>query len=256
MLNHRNIVILFCIVLISLVTLDIQFHVHWIVYVLVFSLFLFVEIYGAASISAGFHVKALCKLDTSEKWLVLSFDDGPVANTEKVLAVLDDFEVKATFFCIGKRIKEKEHVLKSMDAKGHIIGNHSYTHSFLYDLKSTGSFINDIELASREIQRVIGKKPAFFRPPYGVTTPGLSRACNKLDLQVIGWSIRSLDTQKKDRQKLLSGIKKQLKPGSILLLHDTVSGIEVVVKELLIFLKENNYKVVALDQAIQKRAYA
>jgi peptidoglycan/xylan/chitin deacetylase (PgdA/CDA1 family) len=161
-----------------------------------------------------------------------------------------------TFFCIGKKIQGNEYILKEIHAKGHLIGNHSYAHNFLYDLKSTSSFVNDLELAGDEIERVIGKKPAFFRPPYGVTTPGIARACKKLNLEVIGWNIRSLDTQISDRQELLERIKSKLSPGSILLLHDTIHGTELAVKELLGYLKENNYKIVPLDEAIEKKAYA
>ena len=74
-------------------------------------------------------------------------------------------------------------------------------------------------------------------------------------MQVIGWNIRSLDTSIKDKQQVLSRIKERLEPGSIVLMHDTVTGMEIVLKELLIYLKEKNYTVVALDQLLQKKAY-
>lgn len=255
MLRHHNIVILFLVLLSSLIYFDARHTVHWSLYVLLVLLFLSVEFYGAYFIHSNFHVRAICDAKTKDKVISLSFDDGPAIETEKILEVLDAFNVKATFFCIGNHIKNKEQILKKIDAKGHLIGNHSYSHGFMFDLKTTKDLISDLEHCNREIERSIGKKPAFFRPPYGVTTPGLARAVKKLGLSVIGWNIRSLDTSIKDKQQVLQRIKSRLKPGAIILLHDTISGTELVLRELLTYLEEQQYKVVPLDQLIQKQAY-
>jgi peptidoglycan/xylan/chitin deacetylase (PgdA/CDA1 family) len=240
----------------GLIVLNGSYNVHWIFYVLLFLTFSFIEFYGAYFIHSNFHLKAICQVKTSEKLIALTFDDGPALQTEKVLEVLAEFDAKATFFCIGNRIKGKENILEKADAYGHIIGNHSYSHGFLFDLKNTKALVLDLQLADDEIKKAIGKSPAFFRPPYGVTTPGLARAGKKLNLKVIGWNIRSLDTSIQDKQKVLERIKERLEPGSIVLMHDTITGIEIVLKELLIYLKENNYKIVPLDILIQKKAYA
>lgn len=256
MLKHRNIVVLFIALLIALVAMNKVYHVHWFYYVALVLVFFGIEFYGASYISSGFHLKAICQTDTADKAVALTFDDGPVSQTENVLAVLNDFDVKATFFCIGNRIKGNEAVLRKMNETGHLIGNHSYSHGFFFSLKNTRGLTRDMNLATLEIERVIGRSPAFFRPPYGVTTPGIARAVSKLNLNVIGWNIRSLDTSTKDRQKVLVRIKERLRPGSIILLHDTVDGIDFLLKDLLTYLKDNNYKVVGLDKLIQKNAYA
>ncbi len=256
MLKHRNIVVLFLLIVAGLIGLN-KFHsIHWSIYVFLFLIFSFIEFYGAAFIHSNFHLSAICRANTQDKIIALTFDDGPALQTENVLRVLEETNTKATFFCIGNRIKGKEDILKKIDEAGHLIGNHSYSHGFLFDLKNTSSFVNDLELANAEIKKVIGKEPVFFRPPYGVTTPGLARATKKLNLEVIGWNIRSLDTSITDKQEILARIKERLKPGSIVLMHDTITGIEIVLKELLIHLKENNYTVVPLNTLIQKKAYA
>jgi len=249
-------VILFVLLLAGLIYIDNTRDVHWSLYLLLFFVFSGIEFYGACYINSGFHQKAICNVHSSDKLIAMTFDDGPALQTEKILKVLAEFDAKATFFCIGKHIKGKEEILKKIDADGHLIGNHSYSHGFFIDLKNTRSLVNDLELANSEIKKVIGKSPVFFRPPYGVTTPGLARATKKLNFKVIGWNIRSLDTRIKDKQEVLSRIKKRLKPGSILLLHDTIAGTEIVLKELFLYLKEQNYKVVALDQLIHEKAYA
>jgi peptidoglycan/xylan/chitin deacetylase (PgdA/CDA1 family) len=254
MLKHRNIVVLFSLLLIALLVLDWTRDVPLIFYFLLLFIFLSIEFYGAAFISSNFHIKAICKADTQDKTVALTFDDGPSQKTEKVLEVLREFDTKATFFCIGKNIKGNETVLKKTDSEGHLVGNHSYSHDNLYDLKNTSYFIRDLSRANEEIKNCIGRDPHFFRPPYGVTTPDLARAVNKMNFEVIGWNIRSLDTVK-DKNQVLTRIIDHLKPGSIILMHDAVSGIEIVLRELLIYLKNNNYKVVGLDTLIQKKAY-
>ncbi|WP_317898308.1 polysaccharide deacetylase family protein [Aurantibacillus circumpalustris] len=255
MLKHRNIVILFICGIITLVFLNRTYTIHWSLYLFLFLVFLIIEFYGAYFIHSNFHIKAICKVKTKDKVVALSFDDGPVLQTEKVLKVLDEFNVKATFFCIGNRIKGNEEILKKISAKGHLIGNHSYSHGYFIDLKNTTSFVNELELANKIIHETIGKTPTFFRPPYGVTTPALARATKKLNMDVIGWNIRSLDTSIKNPQKVLERIKERLQPGSIVLMHDTVIGIEIVLKELLTYLKDQNYTVIALDQLLEKKAY-
>jgi peptidoglycan-N-acetylglucosamine deacetylase len=248
MLKHRNIVILFILSLIGSIILNTFFSVHWIFYFVLFGLFLSIEFYGAYSIHSDFHLKAICRINTNTQNVALTFDDGPAAQTEKILSVLADFNAKATFFCIGNRIKGKETLLKKIDEQGHIVGNHSYSHGYFFDFKNTFSLVNDLELANTEIRKVIGRSPAFFRPPYGVT--------KKLNFEVIGWNIRSLDTQLKNKQEILERVKTKLVPGSIILMHDTVNGIELVLKELLVYLKENNYTVVPLDVLLEKKPYA
>lgn len=256
MLKHRNIVVLFVLVFTALVILNKIFIIHWAVYVILLLIFFGIEFYGAYFIHSDFHVKAICESNTSDKVIALTFDDGPVQETENILKMLGEHQATATFFCIGNRIKGKEFLLRKMDEQGHIIGNHSYSHNFLFDLKTTASLLNDIELANAAIKNVIGKSPVFFRPPYGVTTPGIARAVKRTNVEVIGWNIRSLDTSIKDAQIILKRITDRLKPGSIVLLHDTIPGTELVLKELLNYLKKHNYRVVGLDTLIQKKAYA
>ncbi|OFY83375.1 MAG: hypothetical protein A3F72_20140 [Bacteroidetes bacterium RIFCSPLOWO2_12_FULL_35_15] len=219
--------------------------------------FFSIEFYGAYFVNSGFHIEAICEVNTNENSVALSFDDGPMPiRTEKVLTVLKKFNAKATFFLIGNRIKGNESLLLKMDNEGHLMGNHSFSHSFFFDLMSSKQLISDLQYGNNEIQRVIGKTPLFFRPPYGVTTPGLAKACRHLKFDVIGWNVRSLDTSIKNKEQLLQRVKQRIKPGSIILFHDTVDGIDLVLEDVLNYLKEKNYTVIPLDKLIQKNAYS
>ncbi|MES2590659.1 MAG: polysaccharide deacetylase family protein [Bacteroidota bacterium] len=257
MLNHRVVSITFIVIVLMLIGLGFTYPIHWLWFVIPVILFFSVEFYGAYFVNSGFHIDTICEKQTNEKIVALTFDDGPMpGRTENVLAVLKKFDVKATFFCIGKRIKGNEDILKQIHEHGHLIGNHSFSHSNLFDLMTAKQFINDLQLGNQEIEKVIGKQPLFFRPPYGVTTPGLAKACKGLNYHVIGWNVRSLDTTIKDKQQLVDRVTKRIQPGSIVLFHDTVENIEIALEEILNYLKQNNYRVVELDKLIQKQAYA
>lgn len=257
MLNHRTTLVMFIVFWASLIGLNFVYPINWFWFFISILLFFSIEFYGAYFVDSGFHIKTINSIKTDEKIVALTFDDGPMPQrTENVLNVLNKYDAKATFFCIGNRIKGNEGLIKRIHREGHLIGNHSYSHSNLFDLMNTKQMVKDLQSGNEEIKKVIGKDPLFFRPPFGVTTPFLARACIKLNFYVIGWNVRSLDTTIKNKQKLAERVIKRIKPGSIVLFHDTVDGVELVLEEVLNYLKQNNYKVVELDKLIQKKAYA
>lgn len=256
MLKHFNIVTLFLLTLFVLLYLDQNSDIPTWCYGLTLLAFLTIEFYGAAYIRSGFHVKAFCEADTRENVVALTFDDGPHENTEAILKILDNHQVKATFFCIGKNIVGREHILKQSFAAGHTIANHSFSHGHWFDLKTTDAMEKDLRSSEERIKAEIGKKPLYFRPPYGVTTPALARAIKQLNYQCIGWNIRSLDTKGELPEVVLNRIQKKIKPGSVILLHDTITSSALLTDQLLTWLKENNYRVVPLPDLVQKPAYA
>ena len=255
MLRHRYIVILFIFLMALPFLVDYFSKPPLLYFVLVTAAFLSIEFYGAYVIDSKFHLKTICKGETSEKLVALTFDDGPGIETLAILDLLKETRTPATFFCIGSKIKNHEAILKRMDAEGHTIGNHSFHHGFFIDFKLTNGFIKELKETNSLITSVIGKTPQFFRPPYAVTTPALARALKKLNLFTIGWNIRSFDTSIQDKQVVLQRIKKRLKPGAIILLHDTIEANAILVKDVLDYLKEQQYQVDSLETLINKKAY-
>jgi len=146
-----------------------------------------------------------------------------VRRQPEILHLLQQHAVKATFFCIGKRIPGNESILQQIKEDGHIIGNHSYSHHFWFDMFSSKKMLQDLRLMDEEVERVAGVQPKLFRPPYGVTNPNLSKAITSGGYTPIGWSVRSMDTVIKDERKLLAKINKGLHPGAVFLFHDTIS---------------------------------
>ena len=138
-----------------------------------------------------------------------------------ILQVLKAHHTEAAFFCIGERIGGNEQLLQQILAEGHIIGNHSYSHHFWFDLFSSRKMLNDMQLMGEATRQITGMVPRLFRPPYGVTNPNLRKAIESGGYISVGWSVRSFDTVIKKQDKLLQKINSALKPGAIFLFHDT-----------------------------------
>jgi peptidoglycan/xylan/chitin deacetylase (PgdA/CDA1 family) len=211
---------------------------------------------GSANIQSGFFIKAYCNANSSEKKIAITFDDGPDQRyTPLVLEILSKYKAPATFFVIGKNIKGNEALLKRVDAEGHIIGNHTFSHSFFIDLKSKFGFMFELDQTSDLVFNAIGKRMKFFRPPYGVTTPNLARASKALNYSVIGWSVRSFDTKKNSADTIIQRVKEHLKPGAIILFHDTSAKSVNVLEQTLNFAKENGFIIVSTGELLGIEPY-
>ena len=209
-------------------------------------------VYGSATIQSNFFIKAFCSSNTTEKVFAITFDDGPNNNfTPKVLGILAEYNTKATFFVIGKHINGNEHIIKQIADGGHSIGNHTYSHSFFIDFKNKNGFITELAKTAEEVFKITGKKIDLFRPPYGVTTPNLARAAKDLNYKIIGWNVRSMDTTGDSAETIIKRVKEQLKPGAVVLFHDTSEKTIEVLKQTLNFAEENGYKIVSVEELIK-----
>lgn len=227
-----------------------------IVFVPFIILYFLILIYGSFFVGSNFYIKTICSGQISGKKISITFDDGPTeVVTEQILDILKDYGVKATFFCIGKHILNNAEIIKRMDLEGHIVGNHSLSHSYWFDLYTGQRMFNELKETEDIIIKTIGKKTKFFRPPYGVTNPALKKAVNKLDYKAIGWNLKSMDTMSISKEKILSRINRKLKPGNIILFHDNGKKIIEVLQEFLIYAGQKEYQIVGLDELINEEAY-
>jgi peptidoglycan/xylan/chitin deacetylase (PgdA/CDA1 family) len=205
---------------------------------ILFSIFQF---FGAYLIGLNFHINSVNSLDTIDKKVMLTFDDGPCESTISVLEILKKNQVNALFFLIGKNINNNEYIVKQIIDDGHSIGNHSFSHHFWFDIWSTKKVITDIAQCQEIIEKYQPNKN-LFRPPYGVTNPNIARALKKLGLKSIGWNIRSYDTSIKDIEKINARILSQLKPGGIILLHDRLDFMPELLEKLIPAIKQKGYE--------------
>ena len=199
--------------------------------------------WGVVSIDSQMFVKTECSFVPKGKEVMLTFDDGPdPIKTPEIIELLEKYKAKGVFFCIGKKIDQHPETAKLIVKKGHVIGSHSYFHGNLFDVLPTKKVAAELYQTEQAIKNATGKDCEFFRPPYGITNPNIGRALKQFKYRVIGWNLRSLDTMIHNPEKLQNRVLKRIKPGSIILLHDTAPAVLPVLESLLVYLKENGYK--------------
>lgn len=213
-------------------------------------------VWASASIRSGVYVRAFCREKTDRKEVYLTFDDGPhPPETERVLDVLRERGAKATFFLIGSKVSGNEAVLRRMLEEGHALGLHTYSHAGTFPLLSFDKMLADVNEGKRAVESVAGKKISLFRPPFGVTNPTISKVIRTLGLHTVGWDVRSFDTmfcKSSEHSCKQSGydwyvpvverIMKQVRPGSVILLHDRLDGASELLALLLDSLAASGYE--------------
>src|SRR5690606_29016709 len=125
--------------------------------------------------------------------------------------------------------------------------------NYFIDFKSTKGWITELQKTDEIIEKVTGTKPTLFRPPFGVTTPHLAKAIKASGHHVIAWNIRSFDTVLKNPETILKRLKHSVKPGAVILLHDSHPKIEYILERLLQFLQENSYQMVTINQLFHEK---
>ena len=179
----------------------------------------------------------------SNKYIALTFDDGPNYNTNKVLDILEENNVPATFFVLGNRIKENENILKRMVSSKMEIGNHTFNHLLLTKYKED-KVKSEINNTSNLIFEVTGKYPTLFRPSYG--------SCNKMirsivDTPIIIWDIDTLDWKYHNSRRISSRVINKVKDGDIVLMHDIYSATANALEIIIPSLKSKGYTFVTVS---------
>jgi peptidoglycan-N-acetylglucosamine deacetylase len=190
--------------------------------------------------------------------IALTIDDGPNPQvTPAVLDILDAFKVTASFFCVGKAVEEHPQLARDIVRRGHSIENHSYAHRHHFSLMGVVSLRSQITHAQDAIAQITGRAPQFFRAPAGLRSPLLDPVLQSLDLKLVTWTRRGLDTITSDPGVVLRRLENRLAPGDILLLHDgncalTAQGQPVVLSvlpQLLGNMQRQGISVVSLSNA-------
>lgn len=229
------------------------FHGSFWVYVACFMAFSAVVVWGAFAIELGYFVNSITHKQTKIKEVALTFDDGPTEFTPKFLDLLQKHQVKATFFCIGKQIEKYPETFQRIIAEGHTIGNHTLSHSNSTGFLSTSKMIAEIENCDTVMKKIGNIETDLYRPPFGVTNPNIAKAIKRTHKTSIGWNVRSLDTIIDDEKKIYNRITKNLKKGSIILLHDTSEKTYRVLVDLLVFLEDKKYSAFTVDSIIKSK---
>jgi peptidoglycan/xylan/chitin deacetylase (PgdA/CDA1 family) len=162
--------------------------------------------------------KVIWRKNSSEKVIYLTFDDGPVPEvTPLVLDLLDKYDVKATFFCVGENVQKHPETYTEVLRRGHKTGNHTYNHLKGFSV-STESYVENVHKASEYIQSKL------FRPPYGRITIDQKNALKK-DYELIMWDFITHDYDKRlSPEIILRTVKRYSRNGSIVVFHDSIKA--------------------------------
>ncbi|REH00182.1 polysaccharide deacetylase family protein [Flavobacterium aquicola] len=180
-----------------------------------------------------------------ENKIYLTFDDGPTPDiTEWVLEELKKYQAKATFFCIGKNIKNNPDLFKKIISEGHVVGNHTFNHLNGWKTNSE-DYLKNTSLCQAEINNLNLTGNKLFRPPYGKTKTSQSKKLRKLGYKIIMWDVLSADfDQTITPEKCLENVLQNVVPGSIIIFHDSVKAyknLKYALPQSLQILKERGF---------------
>lgn len=214
---------------------------------------------GAASISQPrrlafdiFFPNTFFSGDRKKPEIALTFDDGPhPVHTKNMLAVLNYYDVKASFFMTGKNIISHPDVAKMVLREGHEVGNHSYSHVKL-PFCSTQKIAFELERTHAILLSLLGQQTLLFRPPYGFRDWRVLRQAQKMGYTTVFWDVTTYDWKRQGVRKIVQKTA-SVQNGSILLFHDgrgdrsqTVKAVEIIIDRLL----KKGYKFRTIGQLL------
>ncbi|ABF43748.1 polysaccharide deacetylase [Candidatus Koribacter versatilis Ellin345] len=183
---------------------------------------------GLAS-AAGYHTmgptsqlygRNFVGLPKGTKKLALTYDDGPNdPYTESILNVLDIHDVKATFFLIGRYVRQRPDLVRRQVVLGHAIGNHTWDHPNLI-FSTPHSLRSQLGKTSQEIFDACGQKPTLFRPPFGGRRPGVIQTASSMGMTAVMWNVTCYDWSATSNEKIEAHAARQIRGGDVILLHD------------------------------------
>jgi len=203
------------------------------------------------------------KLDTHEKIIALTFDDGPnEPYTSQIADYLTLKKIRATFFQVGKCVERFPETTRKIAADGHIIGNHTLSHEFHKYFFHSG-FDSEIQLTQTILRRQLNKTPLLFRPPWLWRTPMIMRTIRKYSLRPIsGRFCYIFEIFQPDCSQIAKRAIAKARPGAIIIFHDgfdsrggnrheTVKAVKITVETLL----KQGYKFVTVDELFGVKPY-
>lgn len=208
---------------------------------------------GVTFLSLCFFVDAVTRLDTDERVIALTYDDGPDPQaTRALLDLLDELSVQAAFFCIGEKVRAHPDVAREIVKRGHLLAMHGERHHWRSAFRLGAFWRRDIRACRDAIVEATGRTPALYRPPFGFTNPHLPGVLRRAGWTCVGWTIRSLDGVNLSIDRVVRRVTQRLRPGAIVLLHDggrEPQRVLTITRRIVQAARESGYRCVRLDAA-------
>ncbi|MER7742713.1 polysaccharide deacetylase family protein [Streptomyces sp. NPDC096538] len=184
------------------------------------------------------------------KCIALTFDAGPSKHSARLLDILKEEQVPATFFLLGKRhIDTYPELVRRMAAEGHELASHTWTHRILTDLEPD-EIREELVRTNEEIERLTGRRPTLMRPPQGRTDDTVHEISRELGLSEVLWSVTAKDYQTSDSDLITRRVLDQSSRDGIILLHDLYDGTVPAVPGIIDALKARGYVFVTVPQLL------
>lgn len=193
--------------------------------------------------------------DNNKKLVALTFDDGPESKyTPQILDILDQYNIKATFFVIGENAERYPEALRSIHERGHEIGNHTWSHKYLPKL-SKDAMEKEITMTGDVITEIVGEYAPVFRPPYGALKKQGLELANSLGYNVVNWSVDTKDWAGTSGEQMMKYVKAQLTPGGIILMHNggnpkSIKNTVDILPTLIEWIKEQGYEIGTVSEVL------
>ncbi|MGN1467863.1 MAG: polysaccharide deacetylase family protein [Ruminococcus sp.] len=194
-------------------------------------------------------------VDTQEKKVALSFDAAwGNEQTEHLLNILDEYNVKTTFFLVGDWVEKFPDSVKEIANRGHDVENHSNTHPYMTQL-SESKMNEEIKECNKKIEELTGKCPTLFRAPYGDYNNAVVKAVKANNMYCMQWDVDSLDWKDPSPQQIVKNITDKIKCGSIILMHNGAANTPEALPMVIEAIQAEGYEIVPVSQIVPQGNY-
>ncbi len=230
------------------------FFLCFVVFIIAVMVGIFGTIRAVNTVSQKRDLPIYC-VDREEKVVSLSFDAAwGNEQTSDLIKILNEHDVKATFFLVGNWVDKYPESVKEIANSGNEVCNHSDTHAHMNKLNSD-KIKEEIESCNTKIERIVGSRPKLFRAPYGEYNNNLVNMVDSLDMYCVQWDVDSLDWKDLTAQQICNRILKSVKPGSIILMHNGAKNTPEALPLVISALKKDNYTIVPISEILHKGTY-
>lgn len=197
------------------------------------------------------------KRETAEKKIALTFDDGPSKqNTDQILSILKEYNIRATFFVIGENAEKDPDRIRSIFDAGHEIGNHTYSHAYISKI-SQEELKKELTRTDDILKSITGSRPTVFRPPGGYYDDASLAVVDSMGYRVVLWSVDTRDWSIPKSEKIVSKVEERAGSGDIILFHDLEDKrlpTPEALKKIIPYLIENGYEFVTISELLDQEA--
>ena len=204
-------------------------------------------------LSSSAQSEAYRSVKTDSMQIALTFDDGPHPFlTERILDILSQYNVKATFFMVGENVVNYPDAARAVLAAGHEVGNHTFSHVHVKGLSKRG-VLDELGRCEDALEELCEYRPHLFRPPEGAIDDYAAHCSDDFDYTLILWSLDTRDWENKDARQIADTVLSSVSPGDIILMHDyigrqskTPEALEILLPKLI----EMGYEPVTVSRLL------